>query len=301
MPAKVSCSTTPCMLARGRPKRRCEISQLQPLSCELGYGHEFGGVGVVRCHVARRLDGYGCRWMVVRADFTDAKMVILEDLGAAAGLGVMMSGKGAPADHRLLITPNRQRQYADPPVGGCGTAQFSIKPSICFNSGRKDPASARYSSQRSGLGCTSKITANISASLAKRILDMTAAGDQVERLRFVRERTDRSGLGTALRRPCFGRQKQPNGGLRMDTVERTDANLRETARLIASDKVESTSDARRAATATRIGTIERVMIDKRSGNVGLRGDELWRVPRHGRRLRLVAVACPALQREPRRL
>ena len=51
----------------------------------------------------------------------------------------------------------------------------------------------------------------------------------------------------------------------MDTVERTDASLRETARLIASDKVEGT--ATRDSAGNKIGTIERIMIDKRAGKV----------------------------------
>jgi hypothetical protein len=51
----------------------------------------------------------------------------------------------------------------------------------------------------------------------------------------------------------------------MDTVERTDANVRETARLIASDKVESTSV--RDSAGNKVGTIARIMIDKRSGKV----------------------------------
>ena len=78
----------------------------------------------------------------------------------------------------------------------------------------------------------------------------------------------------------------------MDTVERADATVRETARLIASDKVEGT--ATRDSAGNKIGTIERVMIDKRHGQGRLRGHELWRVSRHGRRLCLVAVACAAL-------
>ena len=51
----------------------------------------------------------------------------------------------------------------------------------------------------------------------------------------------------------------------MDTVERADATVRETARLIASDKVEGT--ATRDSAGNKIGTIERVMIDKRTGKV----------------------------------
>jgi hypothetical protein len=51
----------------------------------------------------------------------------------------------------------------------------------------------------------------------------------------------------------------------MDTVERTDASVRETARLIASDKVEGTSV--RDSGANKVGTVERVMIDKRTGKV----------------------------------
>lgn len=44
-----------------------------------------------------------------------------------------------------------------------------------------------------------------------------------------------------------------------------DAMVRETARLISSDKVEGTPV--RRSNGDRIGTIERVMIDKRSGKV----------------------------------
>jgi PRC-barrel domain len=44
-----------------------------------------------------------------------------------------------------------------------------------------------------------------------------------------------------------------------------DVSTRETARLIASDKVEGT--AVRRSSGDKIGTIERVMIDKRSGKV----------------------------------
>jgi PRC-barrel domain len=51
----------------------------------------------------------------------------------------------------------------------------------------------------------------------------------------------------------------------MDTVVGTDATVRETARLIASDKVEAT--AVRNSYGDKIGTIERVMIDKRTGKV----------------------------------
>jgi len=52
----------------------------------------------------------------------------------------------------------------------------------------------------------------------------------------------------------------------MDTVVGTDATVRETARLIASDKVEGTSV--RNSNGDKVGTIERVMIDKRTGKVG---------------------------------
>jgi hypothetical protein len=55
------------------------------------------------------------------------------------------------------------------------------------------------------------------------------------------------------------------GGSQVDTVERADATVRETARLIASDKVEGT--ATRDSAGNKIGTIERVMIDKRTGKV----------------------------------
>lgn len=50
----------------------------------------------------------------------------------------------------------------------------------------------------------------------------------------------------------------------MDTVG-ADAAVRETARLIASDKVEGT--AVRNVSGDKVGTIERVMIDKRAGKV----------------------------------
>jgi sporulation protein YlmC with PRC-barrel domain len=49
----------------------------------------------------------------------------------------------------------------------------------------------------------------------------------------------------------------------MDTVVGTDPTVRETARLIASDKVEGT--AVRNSSGDKVGTIERVMIDKRTG------------------------------------
>ncbi len=51
----------------------------------------------------------------------------------------------------------------------------------------------------------------------------------------------------------------------MDTARDTQLDTRETARLIASDKVEGTSVRNRAGES--VGTIERVMIDKRSGKV----------------------------------
>lgn len=51
----------------------------------------------------------------------------------------------------------------------------------------------------------------------------------------------------------------------MDTVVGTDASVRETSLLIASDKVEGT--AVRNLSGDKIGTIERVMIDKRAGKV----------------------------------
>jgi|SRR6516162_894664 len=51
----------------------------------------------------------------------------------------------------------------------------------------------------------------------------------------------------------------------MDTVVATDATVRETARLIASDKVEGT--AVRNLSGDKVGTIERIMIDKRAGKV----------------------------------
>jgi sporulation protein YlmC with PRC-barrel domain len=51
----------------------------------------------------------------------------------------------------------------------------------------------------------------------------------------------------------------------MDTVVGTDATVRETARLIASDKVEGT--AVRNTSGDKVGTIERIMIDKRAGKV----------------------------------
>lgn len=49
----------------------------------------------------------------------------------------------------------------------------------------------------------------------------------------------------------------------MDTVMGTDPSVRETARLIASDKVEGT--AARNSNGDKVGTIERVMIDKPTG------------------------------------
>jgi len=57
---------------------------------------------------------------------------------------------------------------------------------------------------------------------------------------------------------------------------------RETAGLIGSDKVEGTYvyDAH----GQHIGSIERVMIDKRSGQVGLCRAQLWRLSRHRQRL-----------------
>jgi hypothetical protein len=51
----------------------------------------------------------------------------------------------------------------------------------------------------------------------------------------------------------------------MDTVVGTDARVRETARLIASDKVEGTVV--RNLNGDKVGTFERVMIDKRVGKV----------------------------------
>ena len=60
----------------------------------------------------------------------------------------------------------------------------------------------------------------------------------------------------------------------MDTEER------ETISLIGSDKVEGTSVY--GADETRIGSIERVMIDKRSGRVSY-GFELWRFSWYRRR------------------
>jgi predicted transcriptional regulator len=51
----------------------------------------------------------------------------------------------------------------------------------------------------------------------------------------------------------------------MATVVGADASVRETARLIASDKVEGT--AVRNSGGDKIGTIERLMIDKRTGKV----------------------------------
>jgi PRC-barrel domain protein len=51
----------------------------------------------------------------------------------------------------------------------------------------------------------------------------------------------------------------------MDTVVGTDPAVRETARLISSDKVEGT--AVRNASGDKVGTIERIMIDKRAGRV----------------------------------
>jgi PRC-barrel domain len=51
----------------------------------------------------------------------------------------------------------------------------------------------------------------------------------------------------------------------MDTVVGTDPSVRETARLIASDKVEGT--AVRNSSGDKVGTIERAMIDKRTGKV----------------------------------
>ena len=45
----------------------------------------------------------------------------------------------------------------------------------------------------------------------------------------------------------------------------TDASVRETARLISSDKVEGTSV--RRSNGDKIGTIEHVMLDKRSGRI----------------------------------
>ncbi len=71
----------------------------------------------------------------------------------------------------------------------------------------------------------------------------------------------------------------------MDTVERTDASVRETARLIASDKVEGTSV--RDSGANKVGTVEHVMIDKRTGKVAYAVMSFGRFLGMGAGLRLV--------------
>ena len=64
--------------------------------------------------------------------------------------------------------------------------------------------------------------------------------------------------------------------------------------LIASDRVEGT--AVRRPNGDMIGHIERLMIDKVSGQVAyLRGDEFWRVPRHGSQAASAALGSVALQ------
>jgi PRC-barrel domain len=61
--------------------------------------------------------------------------------------------------------------------------------------------------------------------------------------------------------------REPRGTIRTETIGGAgeDPRVRETTRLIASDKVEGT--AVRNSAGDKVGTIERVMIDKRSGKV----------------------------------
>ncbi len=68
---------------------------------------------------------------------------------------------------------------------------------------------------------------------------------------------------------------------------------RETGTLIGSDKVEGT--AVYGADDEKIGSIERVMIDKKSGQGVLRRIELWRLPRHRRRSLSAALAIPEIR------
>ena len=85
----------------------------------------------------------------------------------------------------------------------------------------------------------------------------------------------------------------------MDTVERTDANLRETARLIASDKVEGTPVRRQQRRPDR--RVERVMIDKRSGKVAYAVMTFGGFLGIGEEYRRAAMERVAVQRGPRRL
>jgi len=67
---------------------------------------------------------------------------------------------------------------------------------------------------------------------------------------------------------------------------------RETVTLIGSDKVEGTPVYR--PNGERVGTIQRVMIDKIGGQVAYAGDELRRLHGHRRGLLSAAMATPGL-------
>src|SRR5205814_1549340 len=43
-------------------------------------------------------------------DLADPEVIIAEDFGPALLLNLVMTGAGAPADHRLLVSPYRKRQ-----------------------------------------------------------------------------------------------------------------------------------------------------------------------------------------------
>ena len=58
--------------------------------------------------LAKHLTGQAARLSAI--DLADPEMIITEDLGPALLLNFVMTGAGAPTDHRLLVPPYRKRQ-----------------------------------------------------------------------------------------------------------------------------------------------------------------------------------------------
>src|SRR5947207_11204637 len=90
-----------------------------------------------------------------------------------------------------------------------------------------------------------------------------------------------------------------NQGETTMAMQARETEARETSSLIGSDKVEGTTVY--GANDQKIGSIERVMIDKIRRQSVLRRPELWGVPRHRRRALSAALAIPEIRYQSRRL
>ena len=99
-------------------------------------------------------------WRAVGGDLADAEMIILEHLEAALLLDAVVLALGAPAHHRFLVAPGRERKHA--PLGRWPREALIVDEAVDLLELRLQLLGERkIVVPRSSFGCTSKMTANM--------------------------------------------------------------------------------------------------------------------------------------------